>query len=52
MKKLFVLFGLLIVCTSIRAQEYAIKSDLFKEHERPDTLSELPIGETHKTIAH
>jgi hypothetical protein len=42
MKKLFALFGLLMACASIQAQEYAVKADLFKQHERADTLSDFP----------
>lgn len=36
------LFGLLIFCISIQAQEYAVKSELFKQHERADTTIDFP----------
>ena len=46
MKKIFLLFGLLIMCASVRAQketrEYVLKTDLYRERERVDTTNEFP----------
>jgi hypothetical protein len=41
MKKLLVLFNLLILCASISAQ-FILKADLYKERSRADTTMEWP----------